>query len=105
MDKKGEINKLSKLIRPDVGVITNITYAHAKNFNTLKGIAKAKAELIDNISPGGKIILNADDYFFNFLKEKARKKHLNVITFSVSLKSNFQFIKSGKININHFNIH
>tara|TARA_B100001248_G_scaffold196491_1_gene151123 strand:- start:11319 stop:14138 length:2820 start_codon:yes stop_codon:yes gene_type:complete len=102
MDKKGEINKLSKLIRPDVGVITNITYAHAKNFNTLKGIAKAKAELIDNISPGGKIILNADDYFFNFLKEKARKKHLNVITFSVSLKSNFQFIKSGKINSQNY---
>ncbi len=98
MDKKGEINKLSKLIRPDLGVITNITYAHAKNFNSLKGIAKAKAELIDNISAGGKIILNADDHFFNLFKEKAQKKHLEVITFSVSSNSNFKFIKSSKMN-------
>ena len=28
MDKKGEINYLSKIIKPDVGVITNISYAH-----------------------------------------------------------------------------
>ena len=28
MDKKGEIDYLSKIIKPDVGVITNINYAH-----------------------------------------------------------------------------
>ena len=32
MDKAGEINKLAKIIKPDVGVITNISYAHIKNF-------------------------------------------------------------------------
>ena len=32
MDKKGEIDYLSKIIKPDVGVITNISYAHIKNF-------------------------------------------------------------------------
>ena len=36
MDKKGEIDSLSKIIKPDVGVITNISYAHAKNFNRYK---------------------------------------------------------------------
>ena len=30
MDKKGEIDTLTKIIKPDVGVITNISYAHAK---------------------------------------------------------------------------
>ena len=30
MDKKGEIDYLSKIIKPDIGVITNISYAHAK---------------------------------------------------------------------------
>ena len=29
MDKKGEIDHLSKIIKPDLGVITNISYAHA----------------------------------------------------------------------------
>ena len=32
MDKKGEIDYLSNILMPDVGVITNINYAHAKNF-------------------------------------------------------------------------
>ena len=40
MDKKGEIDSLSKIIKPDVGVITNISYAHAKNFKNLEQIAK-----------------------------------------------------------------
>ncbi len=95
MDKKGEIDNLSKLVRPDIGLITNITYAHAKNFDSLKGIANAKAEIIDNIYSGGKIILNADDYFFNFFKKKALKKHLTVVSFGRSSKSDYQFIKSS----------
>src|SRR6056300_448463 len=32
MDKKGEIDQLSKIVQPDVGIITNINFAHAKNF-------------------------------------------------------------------------
>jgi murE/murF fusion protein len=36
MDKKGEIDYLSKIVQPDVSVITNISYAHAKNFKNYK---------------------------------------------------------------------
>jgi len=39
MDKKGEIDYLSKIIEPDVGVITNINYAHAKNFKNIKQLS------------------------------------------------------------------
>ena len=45
MSNYGEIDKLSKIVNPDVGVITNISYAHAKNFKNLKGIALAKSEI------------------------------------------------------------
>ena len=61
MDKKGEIDYLSKIIKPDVGVITKISYAHAKNFKSLLDIAKAKSEIIFNIRKNGTIILNKDD--------------------------------------------
>ena len=70
MDKKGEINRLSKIVRPEIAVITNIAEAHFKNFDTLNDIAKAKAEIINNISKEGNIILNKDDKFFNFLSTK-----------------------------------
>ena len=48
MSKAGEINKLSKLVKPHIGIITNIGEAHIENFNNVKGIAKAKGELINH---------------------------------------------------------
>merc|ERR1711991_204502 len=49
MDKKGEIDYLTKLIRPNLGLITNISYAHIENFKSLNQIAQAKSEIINNI--------------------------------------------------------
>ena len=68
MDRKGEIDYLSKILKPNLGIITNISYAHSKNFENIKDIANAKSELIDNITNNGSVILNKDDQFFNFLK-------------------------------------
>ena len=82
MDKAGEIDNLTKIIKPNFGVITNISYAHIKNFKSLTDIAKAKSEIINNITKGGKIILNKDDDYFNFIKKIALKKNINVISFS-----------------------
>ena len=96
MDKKGEIDYLSKIIKPNIGVITNISYAHSKNFKNLFGIAKAKSEIIDNILKNGSIILNADDIFYSYLKLKAIKNDLKIISFSRKNKSN---IKLEKIQI------
>ena len=49
MSKSGEINNLSKLLRPDIAMITNISEAHIENFKDISEIAKAKGEIIDNI--------------------------------------------------------
>ena len=95
MDKKNEINTLSNLIEPDVGVITNVSYAHIKNFKNIRGIANAKGEIIDQIKDNGYIILNKDDKFFDYFKNKALKKKLNIISFSKYSKAN---IKLEKIN-------
>ena len=71
MSKAGEIKNLTKLIKPHIGVITNIGEAHLENFKNIRGIAKAKSEIIENIKNGGTIILNRDDKFFNFLSKKS----------------------------------
>ena len=98
MDKKGEINNLSKIVKPEIGVITNISGAHFKNFRTLKDIAKAKSEIIDNIVDGGSIILNRDDYFFDFLSHKAKKRSIKVFSFSLKKNANVRFLESKKIS-------
>ena len=82
MDKKGEIDTLTKLIRPNLGLITNISYAHIKNFKNLDDIAKAKGEIINNISPSGVMIINKDDKYCNYFISKAKMRNLNIITFS-----------------------
>ena len=83
MDKKGEINYLSKIIRPDLGVITNISYAHSKNFKNIKQIADAKAEIINNIKKDGRIkIIGIDQN--NEIKGKLEKKEtiLDFVSFT-----------------------
>ena len=106
MDKKGEIDYLSKIIEPDVGVITNINYAHAKNFKNIKQIALAKSEIIKNIKPCGYIVLNADDSFFQLHKKIAIENKIKVVSFGIkSQKSDIKLIniqpfgKKFKINI------
>ena len=93
MDKKGEIDYLSKIIKPNIGLITNISYAHSKNFKNLFGIAKAKSEIIDNILKNGSIVLNADDKFYKYFKIKALNRNLNIISFSKKNKSNIKLEK------------
>ena len=81
MDKKGEIDFLSKLIKPNLGIITNISYAHIKNFKNLNQI-QAKGELIDNILPGGSMVINMDDKYYRYLLKKAKKRKLRITTYS-----------------------
>ena len=87
MDKKGEIDYLSKIIKPDVGVITNISYAHIKNFKNINQIALAKSEIIRNIKDDGYLVLNKDDKFYNFHKKMGLKRNLKILSFSLKNKS------------------
>ena len=96
MSKKGEIDKLTKLIRPHFGIITNIGEAHIENFKNLRGIADAKGEIIQNIEKGGTIILNRDDEYFTYLKKKAKKNNLKIVTFGINKKSNVQLVSKSK---------
>jgi murE/murF fusion protein len=96
MNKKNEINFLSKIIKPDVGIITNISYAHIKNFKNIKEIALAKSEIIHNIKENGYLILNADDHFYNFHKKLALKRKISILSFSVKNKSSNIYLNSIK---------
>jgi len=111
MDKKGEIDYLSKIVQPDVSIITNISYAHAKNFRNLKQIALAKSEIINNTKDNGFIILNADDNFFWLHKKLAIKRNLKILSFGIRNKnSNIKLLNIKKeankykvtIKINNF---
>lgn len=61
MNHKGEIAQIAGWTRPNIGVYTTIRPVHLEFFGTLEKIAEAKRELLENLAPGGSIVINADD--------------------------------------------
>lgn len=57
----GEMERLAKMARPDICVITNIGCAHLEQLKSREGILKAKTEMFLYMNPEGNIILNGDD--------------------------------------------
>ena len=50
----------------------------SKNFKSLKQIAMAKSEIMNNIVKDGSIVLNADDKFYKLHEKIALRKKLKV---------------------------
>lgn len=70
MDDFGQIDYLSSIVRPDLGVITNIGDAHIERLGSREGILKAKCELLTHINKDGLVILNGDDTLLAPLRGK-----------------------------------
>ncbi len=57
----GEMDRLAKMVRPDVVVITNIGQSHLEHLGDREGILKAKTEIFRYLAQDGIVILNGDD--------------------------------------------
>ena len=73
--KLGDIDFLSKIIKPNVGIITHIGHSHLDGLNSVRGVLKVKSELINNIKQNGSAIVPDGQYLSYW------KKMRNDITF------------------------
>lgn len=68
MSDFGEIDRLAQIIRPQIGVITNIGVAHMQNLGSREGIFQAKMEITEHLlsaAEGGTMVFVYDDEFLN----------------------------------------
>jgi len=87
MNKAGEIARETEIIRPDVGVLTNIAPAHIGPLGSLSNIIKAKAELFDRLGKNHTAFINGDDTRAMKVAERTRAR---TCTFSVKAKSDYR---------------
>lgn len=86
MNNKGEISYLSKIAKPDYGIITNIGTAHIGRLNGKKNIFKAKMEILDGMDNGQLIVNNNDKYlkrikYKNLVKVDYKKMNVKNINY------------------------
>ncbi|MBI3889966.1 MAG: UDP-N-acetylmuramoyl-tripeptide--D-alanyl-D-alanine ligase [Candidatus Wallbacteria bacterium] len=60
MNHLGEIAELCRILRPGIGVITNVAPAHLEGVGSLENVARAKGELMEALPPDGELFVNGD---------------------------------------------
>ncbi len=79
--KKGDITYLTKLARPDMGVITNAGPVHLELMGNIDNVAKTKGELFCDLDADALAIINVDDVYAPYWLSSLVKQ--NVITFGM----------------------
>ncbi len=68
----GEIERLSSIIAPQIGIVTQIGLAHLEGLLTQEGVKEEKLKVLDHLERGGVLVLNGTD---PFLKEAISGVH------------------------------
>ena len=97
MNHFDEIRKLTQIADPDIGLITNVGPVHLEGVNDIQGVARAKAEMIEEIRPESRVILFGDDVIL--MKETSRFNR-DLFTFGLSPENDvsadrIEALKSG----------
>lgn len=61
VDRPGDMEYLTNIARPDVGVVTAVSYSHLQYFGSIVNIKKEKQALISSLDNQGLAILNYDN--------------------------------------------
>ena len=91
-----EIARLCRITPPDVAVELNVLPVHVEHLGSIENVAKAKAELVEGMKPGGTAILNADDWRVLAMRELHAG---DTITFGIE---NAADVSAGRIEMKRF---
>jgi alanine racemase len=81
ISKTGEMEKLEKIVSPEIGIITNIGEAHQENFSSINEKIKEKLKLFKNSNV---IIYNSGDELLEKEIKKAYKKDKKLYSWAIN---------------------
>ena len=87
MDQPGEIHFLATLVKPDIGIITNVGHSHLEKLGSRENILKAKLEVVTYFNEANTLIINGDG---DILTESAAKGNYKTITTGANKNSDYK---------------
>lgn len=105
MSNLGEIEKLSDIAKPSIGIITNIGTAHIGNLKSRENILKAKLEITSGFNKDSILIINNDNDLLHKNMDKLKEKY-NLITVGINNNSDYMALNieddafSSKYDVN-----
>ncbi len=76
---RGDIEKLTSIARPVVGVITLCAPAHLEGFGSIENVARAKGEIVSSLPDDGVAVINNEDKFAPLWRDMAGRR--KIVTF------------------------
>jgi UDP-N-acetylmuramoyl-tripeptide--D-alanyl-D-alanine ligase len=81
MNHAGEIDVLTRLVRPHIAIVTTVAPVHLGFFRSVEDIADAKAEIFHGLEPAGTAIINRDNPLYERLKRHAEQHGARIVSF------------------------
>ncbi|HRP36432.1 MAG TPA: Mur ligase family protein, partial [Candidatus Dojkabacteria bacterium] len=92
--RKGEIKQSTKIVSPDIAVVTALSQQHVSLFGSIEKIYQAKFELIDGLKDNGVAIFNGDDEKCQMMSRETSKEKV------FFFKKNSEGLKFDKFKMN-----
>ena len=94
MNHAGEIEPLTRLVRPQVAIITTVEPVHLEFFGSVEAIADAKAEIFLGLEPGGAAVINRDNPQFARLERGAQNAGVaRIVSFGEHARADARLIR------------
>ena len=86
--KAGDIDYLSRILNPFIGVITNIGNSHLETLKNINGVLKVKSEIVNNIKKDGYLIVpNENKKHLSYWK--LIRDDINIYSFGMTKSADF----------------
>jgi UDP-N-acetylmuramoyl-tripeptide--D-alanyl-D-alanine ligase len=94
MSHAGEIEPLTRIVRPHVAIVTTVEPVHLEFFPSIEAIADAKAEIFLGLEPDGAAVINRDNPHFARLERAAKSAGVKrVVSFGEHARADAQLVK------------